>query len=151
MDYKASLLVVDDENVVRESLGKWFEEEGYMVETATSAREALFKLPSQHWDLALLDIKMPGMDGLELHRKIREVDSEIIVIIMTGYASVETAVQALKDGAYDYITKPFDPDDLARLVRKALEHRKIKDENVRLRESLDEIQAVELVGQSKPM
>ena len=119
MDYKASLLVVDDENVVRESLGKWFEEEGYLVETATSAREALLKLPSQGWDLALVDIKMPGMDGLELHRKIREVDPEIVVIIMTGYASVETAVQALKDGAYDYITKPFDPDDLAHLVRKA--------------------------------
>jgi len=151
MTYKASLLIVDDENVVRESLGKWFEEEGYMVDTATSAREALLKLPSQRWDLALLDIKMPGMDGLELHRKIREVDSEIIVIIMTGYSSVETAVQALKDGAYDYITKPFDPDDLARLVGKALEHRKVKDENVRLRESLDEIQAVELVGQGKPM
>jgi DNA-binding NtrC family response regulator len=151
MDYKASLLIVDDENVVRESLGKWFEEEGYLVDTATSAREALLKLASQRWDLALVDIKMPGMDGLELHRKIREVDPEIIVIIMTGYASVETAVQALKDGAYDYITKPFDPDDLARLVRKALEHRHIKAENVRLRESLEEVQAVELVGQSKPM
>ena len=65
MECKASLLVVDDENVVRESLGKWFEEEGYVVETATSGRDALLKLPSQQWDLALLDIKMPGMDGLE--------------------------------------------------------------------------------------
>jgi CheY-like chemotaxis protein len=64
MEYKASLLIVDDENVVRESLGKWFEEEGYLVETATSAREALLKLSSQRWDLALVDIKMPGMDGL---------------------------------------------------------------------------------------
>ena len=151
MDKQASLLVVDDENVVRESLGKWFEEEGYVVETATSAREALLKMARQRWDLALLDIKMPGMDGLELHRKIREVDGETIVIIMTGYASVETAVQALKDGAYDYITKPFDPDDLARLVRKALEHRQVKEENVRLRESLAEAQAVEMVGQSGPM
>jgi DNA-binding NtrC family response regulator len=151
MECKASLLVVDDENVVRESLGRWFEEEGYVVETATSARDALLKLPSQQWDLALLDIKMPGMDGLELHRKIREVDPEIIVVIMTGYGSVETAVQALKDGAYDYITKPFDPDDLGRLLSKALEHRKVKQENVRLRESLDELQAVELVGQSRPM
>ena len=111
-------MIVDDENVVRDSLGKWFEEEGYSVDTANSAREALLKLPRQRWDLALLDIKMPGMDGLELHRKIREVDPDIIVIIMTGYASVDTAVQALKDGAYDYIMKPFDPDDLAHARRQ---------------------------------
>jgi DNA-binding NtrC family response regulator len=148
---KANLLIVDDENVVRDSLGKWFEEEGYTVETASSAQEALLKLPRGRWDLALLDIKMPGMDGIELHRKIRDVDPEIVVIIMTGYASVETAVQALKDGAYDYITKPFDPDDLARLVAKALEHRRTRDENQRLRATLEEAQAVDLIGQSEPM
>ena len=151
MNSKASLLIVDDETVVRDSLGKWFEEEGFTVETASSARDALLKLPTQRWDLALVDIKMPGIDGLELQRKIREIDPETLVIIMTGYASVETAVQAMRDGAYDYITKPFDPDDLAHLVRKALEHRRTKLENVRLRESLEEIQAVEMVGQSKPM
>jgi DNA-binding NtrC family response regulator len=151
MNNKASLLIVDDENVVRDSLGKWFEEEGYSVDTANSGREALMKLPRQRWDLALLDIKMPGMDGLELHRKMREVDPAIIVIIMTGYAAVDTAVQALKDGAYDYIMKPFDPDDLARLVAKALEHRRTRDENLRLRETLQETQAVEMVGQSLPM
>jgi DNA-binding NtrC family response regulator len=151
MTNKANLLIVDDENVVRDSLGKWFEEEGYSVDTANSGREALLKLPRQRWDLALLDIKMPGMDGLELHRKMREVDPEIIVIIMTGYAAVDTAVQALKDGAYDYIMKPFDPDDLARLVAKALEHRRTRDENLRLRETLQETQAVEMVGQSPPM
>jgi DNA-binding NtrC family response regulator len=151
MNTKASLLIVDDENVVRDSLGKWFEEEGYSVDTANSGREALLKLPRQRWDLALLDIKMPGMDGLELHRKIREVDPEIIVIIMTGYAAVDTAVQALKDGAYDYIMKPFDPDDLARLVAKALEHRRTRDENLRLRETLEETQSAEMVGQSAPM
>jgi len=94
---------------------------------------------------------MPGMDGLYLQRKIHEVDSEIIIIIMTGYASVETAVRALKDGAYDYIAKPFDPDDLAHVVRKALEHRRVKEENVRLRQNLEQAQAVELVGQSRAM
>jgi DNA-binding NtrC family response regulator len=151
MNPKASLLIVDDETVVRDSLGKWFEEEGYAVETASSAREALRKLPQEHWDLALVDIKMPGMDGLELQRKIHEADPETIIIIMTGYASVETAVQALKDGAHDYITKPFDPDDLAHTIQKALEHRQIKKENVRLRESLEEVQAVDLVGQSPGM
>ena len=151
MNPKASILIVDDESVVRDSLAKWFEEEGYSVDTATSAREALLKLPRQRWDLALVDIKMPGMDGLELHRKIREVDPNIIVIIMTGYASVETAVQALKDGAYDYIMKPFDPDDLTHAVAKALDHRRAREENLRLRESLEEVQAVELVGQSPAM
>jgi DNA-binding NtrC family response regulator len=151
MNAKARILIVDDETVVRDSLGKWFEEEGYAVETAASAREALLKLPRERWDLALLDIKMPGMDGLELQRKIREVDPEILVVIMTGYASVETAVEALKDGAYDYITKPFDPDDLAHVIRKALEHRQIKRENVQLRQTLEETQAAELIGESPAM
>jgi DNA-binding NtrC family response regulator len=94
---------------------------------------------------------MPGMDGLELNRKMREAHPEIIIIIMTGYASVETAVQALKDGAYDYITKPFDPDDLTHVIQKALEHFRTKQENLRLRESVDELQAVELLGQSAPI
>jgi DNA-binding NtrC family response regulator len=151
MNPKSNILIVDDETVVRDSLGKWFEEEGYNVDTASTAREALLKLPAEHWDLALVDIKMPGMDGLELQRKIHDVDPETIIVIMTGYASVETAVQALKDGAYDYITKPFDPDDLAHVIRRALEHRQVKQENVRLRESLEEIQGVDLVGQSEPM
>ena len=151
MNSKAAILIVDDENVVRDSLGKWFEEEGYSVDTADSSRDALLKLPSHRWDLALVDIKMPGMDGLDLHRKMREVDPNIIVIIMTGYASVETAVQALKDGAYDYIMKPFDPEDLAHMVAKALEMRRTRDENLRLRENLEQVQAVELVGDSGPM
>ncbi len=151
MNSNVGILIVDDEPVVRDSLGKWFEEEGYTVETASSARDALLKLPRQRWDLAVVDIKMPGMDGLDLQRKMHEIDPELTIVIMTGYASVETAVRALKDGAYDYITKPFDPDDLAHLIRKALEHRRMKDENVRLRQSLEEIQAAELVGQSPAM
>lgn len=151
MNSKGSILIVDDEAVVRDSLGKWFGEEGYAVEMASTAREALLKLPAQRWDLALVDIKMPGMDGLELQRKVHEVDPQIIIIIMTGYASVETAVQALKNGAYDYIMKPFDPDDLSHVISKALEHRSVQQENARLRESLEELQCVELVGQSPAM
>jgi len=151
MNSKGSILIVDDEAVVRDSLGKWFGEEGYAVETAATAREALLKLPAQRWDLALVDIKMPGMDGLELQRKVHEVDPQIIIIIMTGYASVETAVQALKNGAYDYIMKPFDPDDLSHVISKALEHRSVQQENLRLRENLEALQCVELVGQSAAM
>jgi two-component system response regulator HydG len=151
VESKASILIVDDEPAVRDSLGKWFEEEGYSVTAAASAQDALRKLTSERWDLALVDVEMPGMDGLELQRKLCEVDPEITVIIMTGHASVETAVQALKDGAYDYLTKPFDPDDLAHLVRKALDCRGVRRESVRLWESLAEARAVELVGQSSGM
>ena len=124
MSDKGKLLIVDDETIVRDSLGKWFREEGYEVGVAESASEALTRLAERRWNLALVDIKMPGIDGIELQRRLREIDPDLLVIIMTGYASVETAVQALKNGAYDYVTKPFDPDDIANLVRNALSHRR---------------------------
>ena len=87
---------------------------------AENAHEALTKMAAKHFDLALVDIKMPGTDGVELQRRMHEVDPEMLVIIMTGYASVETAVSALKNGAYDYVSKPFDPDDIAHTVHNAL-------------------------------
>ena len=149
---KGSLLIVDDELSVRDSLGKWFHEEGYDVATAENANEALLRLAEKKWDVALLDIKMRGTDGIELQRRIHEIDPEIAVIMMTGYASVETAVAALKNGAYDYVTKPLDPDEIAHLVHNALAHRRTKEENVRLREQVDEAsRPAELVGQSAAM
>ena len=152
MRAKGNLLVVDDENIVRDSLNKWFREEGYEVATAASASEALTRMAERRWDLALVDIKMPGTDGIELQSRLREIDPELTVVIMTGYASVETAVQALKNGAYDYVTKPFDPDDIAHLVANALSHRHAKLENVRLREAVAEAAGpAELVGQSGAM
>jgi DNA-binding NtrC family response regulator len=114
-----SLLIVDDEESVRDSLYNWFIEDGFNVKCAENAKEALTMLESENFDIILADIKMPGMDGLEMHRRIKTLSPEAIVIIMTAFASVETAVQALKDGAYDYITKPFDPDDLSHLIRNA--------------------------------
>ena len=108
---KARILIVDDELIVRKSLASWFQEEGYSVDIAESGKQTLEKLVENDWDIFLLDIKMPGMDGLELQRKIKEIHPEASVIIMTAYASVETAVEAMKQGAYDYIVKPFEPDD----------------------------------------
>ncbi len=152
MANQASMLIVDDEKIVHDSLGKWFRDEGYDVSTAESAREALARMAEHRWDLALVDIKMPGTDGIELQRRLREIDPEMMVIIMTGYASVETAVQALKQGAYDYVTKPFDPDDIAHVVKNALEHRRVSKENVRLKEAVAEVAHVpELVGQGTAM
>ncbi len=152
MSKKGSLLIVDDELTVRDSLAKWFREEGYEVATAESASEALTRMAESRWDLALVDIKMHGTDGIELQRRLREVDAELLVIIMTGYASVETAVAALKNGAYDYVTKPLDPDEIAHLVSKALSHKHTQQENERLKATVAEIaRPGDLVGNSPAM
>ncbi len=123
-----SVLIVDDERIVRESLGSWFRDDGYDVATADGGRMALRLAAERPFDVALLDIKMPGMDGLDLQRRLAGVAPDTAVIIMTAYASVETAVNALKSGAYDYIVKPFDPDELSQLVRRATEHRRLRVE-----------------------
>ena len=148
----ARILIVDDDPVVRDSLGKWFESEGFQATTLPGAREVLEQIQNSRWDAALIDIKMPGIDGMELQQRLREIDPELPVIIMTGYASIDTAVKALKRGAYDYITKPFDPDELVHLVSNAVEHRWAKREVVRLRENLQEVfPNTRLIGQSEPM
>ena len=95
----------------------------------------------RHFDIALLDIQMPGMDGLELQARLAAADPELTIVLMTAYASVDTAVQAMKAGAYDYIVKPFDPDDLSLLVKRAAEHRSLRAENVRLKRSLEAVAA----------
>jgi DNA-binding NtrC family response regulator len=152
MATKANLLVVDDELIVRDSLDKWFREEGYDVAVADSAQDALAKMAAKPFDLALVDIKMPGTDGVELQRRMHEIDPDMLVIIMTGYASVETAVTALKNGAYDYVSKPFDPDDIAHTVHNALSHRSAQIENARLRETVASVvRPQEIVGQSPAM
>ncbi len=152
MASKAELLVVDDELIVRDSLNKWFREEGYDVTAADSAQEALAKMAGGRFDLALVDIKMPGVDGVELQKRMHEIDPDMIVIIMTGYASVETAVAALKNGAYDYVSKPFDPDDMAHTVQNALSHKRAEKENERLRETVASVvRPQEMIGQSPAM
>jgi len=149
---RGKILIVDDELVVRDSLGKWFASEGYIARPAGGAREALELIQQLEFDIALIDIKMPGMDGMELQARLHEADPELTVVIMTGYASVETAVQALKHGAYDYITKPVDPDELSHLVANALEHKRARREVERLRENLQEVfPSTELIGKSPAM
>src|SRR5512141_690333 len=151
-EIKGKMLIVDDELSVRDSLAKWFREEGYDVGTAENASDALLRLAETKWDLGLLDIKMRGTDGIDLQRRIHELDPEMVVIMMTGYASVETAVAALKNGAYDYVTKPLDPDEIAHLVNKAMSHHRAQQENVRLREVVAETnRPSDIVGQSAAM
>ena len=145
----ARILIVDDEAIVRDSLGDWFRDEGYDVDTADSAKMALEKLARASWDIFLLDIRMPGIDGLELQRKLKEAEPDATVIIMTAYASVESAVEAMKQGAYDYIIKPFNPDDLEHTIQKAIERKQLVSENKQLRTKIDELNLLhEIVGTS---
>jgi DNA-binding NtrC family response regulator len=149
---RGHILIVDDDPVVRDSLGKWFESEDFQVDICPGAHVALERLAHGRFDLALLDIKMPGVDGIELQARLQEIAPEMPVIIMTGFASVETAVKALKNGAYDYITKPFDPDELVHLVSNAIAHRRAEGEVVRLKENLQQVfPETSLIGQSPQM
>lgn len=152
MGKQLSILIVDDEKSVRDSLYNWFIDDGYRVEVAENAKKALSILQAECYDIVLADVKMPGMDGLEMLRRIKMLKKDTIVIVMTAFATVNTAVQALKDGAFDYVTKPFDPDDLSHLIRNATKQIALKEENELLRERVTELEHVDdLIGQSEPM
>ncbi|MCA9550664.1 MAG: response regulator [Myxococcales bacterium] len=117
----ARLLIVDDEFSMRDSLAAWFQEDGHDVVAAESAEQALRTLDDHRFDVALLDIKMPGIDGVELLERVRVIDPSIRVIMITAYATVETAVRCLKHGAFDYITKPFKIDLLLDTLTREVE------------------------------
>ena len=153
MDQNApGILIVDDEYSVRDSLELWFQKDGYRTASAQDAGEALKLLQESSFDVALLDIKMPGVDGMELQRRIQKLDTDITVIMITAFASVETAVLALKEGAFDYITKPIDPDELSHLVKRAIEQRQLKAENLQLRQKVEHLSTPEhIVGKSDQM
>jgi len=146
------ILVVDDEASVRDALHKWFEFDGYRVDSAADATIALQKLQDATWDIVLLDIKMPGMDGLELQRRIKEIDKDIITIMITAFASVDTSIQALKEGAFDYVVKPVDPDDMSHLIRNAVEQRRLYYENRQLRSHIEELNLTDdIIGDSEQL
>ena len=149
MAKKISILIVDDEESVRDSLYNWFIEDGYHVECAENANKALSMLESDSFEIILADIKMPGMDGLEMLRRIKLLKTDSIIIVMTAFATVDTAVQALKDGAFDYVTKPFDPDDLSHLIRNATRQISLAEENENLKNKVVSLENIEdLIGKS---
>lgn len=128
------ILVVDDESWARDMMREMLEREGYQVSAVGSGEEALRRAKEERFDLLLADIIMPRMDGLELVREFREVSPETIPLLITGYASIETAQVAMRQGVYDYIVKPFDRADLCSAVAKALRRKKLADEDSRLKE-----------------
>ena len=145
------VLVVDDEEPNRLTLERILVREGYDVRHAEDAEVALRRLAEDPPAVLLTDLKMPGMDGLELMRRARATDPSLEVILMTAYGTVETAVDAMRAGAYDFVTKPLKRSELTRTVRKALEKRALVVENRALRDQLARTQPDELVGRSTPM
>ncbi len=152
MQESARILVVDDEPMVCVALTNWLREENYVAMAAQDGASALEALEKDHWDVALLDYKMPGMDGLEVLRRIKEVAPRTVVIMMTAYASIGHSVQAMKEGAYDYIVKPLEMEELALMLRKIVEHQELVKENLLLRKQLSERRGYEnIVGRSAAM
>ncbi len=131
-----SILVVDDEEIVRESLGGWLEKDGYQVETAPDGPTALQKLKEKKRTIMIVDLKMPGMDGLQVLEEAKKLQADLAVVIMTAYATVDTAVAAMKSGAYDYLVKPFDPEEMSLMMQKIVSQQTLVRENTVLRQAL---------------
>ena len=133
---RTRILVVDDEEIVRESLSGWLEKDGYTLATAQDGPSALEKVKRERWSILLVDLKMPGMDGLHVLEAAKQIQADVAVVIMTAYATVETAVEAMKSGAYDYLVKPFDPEELSLMMEKIVAQQQLVRENVLLRKVL---------------
>jgi two-component system response regulator PilR (NtrC family) len=136
MRRNASILVIDDEEIMREILEALLTREGYHVRLAASGAEGLELAKSVPFDAAIVDVMMPGMDGLAALEELKKLDEELAVLMITAFASVETAISAMKRGAFDYVTKPFKNDEVLVVVRNAVERRQLKAENTALRQSL---------------
>jgi DNA-binding NtrC family response regulator len=149
---RTHILVVDDEEIVRESLSAWLEKDGYAVEMAENGERALERIGASPFQVLLADLKMPGMDGLQLLAEVKRRKPESVVVIMTAYATVDTAVSAMKDGAYDYLVKPFDPEELSQLLRRIVAQQALQRENTLLRKMIKrECRFRDLVSKSPAM
>jgi DNA-binding NtrC family response regulator len=152
MDKKMSIMVVDDEEIVRESLFHWFKKYDHMVETASSGFEALEKLEKHPFHLLFVDIKMPGMDGIELLGKVKAEYPDTLVVIITAYGSIESAVKAMRMGASEYLLKPFKPDQLSLVMERISHQKKLVSEYNYLKGRLDKITRFDnIIGQSPAM
>ena len=134
---RTSILVVDDEEIVRESLSGWLEKDGYTVDCVGDGASALQKLQAGPRSIMVCDLKMPGMDGLQVLEAAKKLQPDLAVVIMTAYATVDTAVTAMKLGAYDYLMKPFDPEELSLMMQKIVGQQSLVRENTVLRQALE--------------
>ncbi|HEX9101385.1 MAG TPA: response regulator, partial [Polyangia bacterium] len=142
------MLVVDDEKVIREILSDFLTMEGYVVRTVEDGDAALRELERRSYNLVISDLKMPGMGGLELLEKISDLKANVLTVIMTGFGTVETAIEAMKKGAYDYILKPFKIEEVVHVVERGLDRQRLHAENIRLKEAVSLYKISEAIAQS---
>ena len=148
----ARILVVDDEEIVIRSCLRVLEGNGYEIDVAHDGHEALGKVESNTYDVMILDIMMPNLGGMEVLRRVKETHPDIDVIMITGLSQIETAVQAMKLGAFDYISKPFEPDELKLVVQRARERRQLLQENLNLKSAVSSKYRFDnIIGSSPPM
>ena len=148
----AKILIVDDELIMRESLAGWLERDGHEVKKSASGEEALEVLKDTRFDILLVDIKMEGMSGLDVLKHVKESDPDVAIVMITAYGSISTAIEAMKNGAYDYLLKPFEPAELGMLIEKIIEHQAQLRENIFLRQQYqDRTRFESMIGQSTPM
>ena len=146
----AKILIVDDELIVRESLGGWLARDGHKVDKAASGEEALDKCRDTRYDILLLDIKMEGLSGLDVLKRVKESDPDVTVVMITAFGSIPSAIEAMKNGAYEYLLKPFDPDEMMVLIEKIMQRQAEIRETQFLREQYKERTRFEsMIGQSK--
>jgi DNA-binding NtrC family response regulator len=152
MTSQSQLLIVDDDTAMREMLASLFRGRGYTVEEAASAAGALERAGEQCFDVVLSDIRMPGKTGIEMVGELRGRLPDTPVVLMTAFGSIDSAVESMRAGAFDYITKPFEPDAVVLTIERALERRALEEENRRLRRALDQTSSFgDLIGESPAM
>jgi DNA-binding NtrC family response regulator len=149
---RTRILIVDDEEIVRESLSGWLEKDGYTIAMAPDGPQAIERMKAEAWSILLVDLKMPGMDGLQVLDEARKLQPDMAAVVMTAYATVDTAVTAMKLGAYDYLVKPFDPEELSLMIEKIVTQQSLLRENVILRKVLKrEYRFRDMVSKSSTM
>jgi len=152
MNPETRILIIDDEPILRESLQAWLERDGYSVEAVSSGEEGLERVKQASFDLVFLDLKLEDIDGIQVLSRIKGDDPDTAVVMITAYGSVPSAVEAMKQGAEDYLLKPFEPEELSLLIEKILSHKARERENIYLREQQRERSRFEsLLGQSEAM
>jgi len=150
--HRSRILIVDDDRAMREMLASLFAERGFDISQAETADAALETATVEDFDAVLSDIRMPGMSGIEMTGRLRQLRPETPVLLMTAFGSIDSAVEAMRAGAYDYVTKPFEPEAVAFAVERAMERRALHRENARLRTAVDKTAALgDLIGESPAM